>query len=87
MMEASPSRRLGEDMSSETLGFTLLGILTFLVVMTIVFERTQEWMVDVSVPTMKPVVRQTCGAPASRRRGPADARATSIDLERVGSRR
>ncbi|KAK7232571.1 Calcium-binding protein [Aureococcus anophagefferens] len=53
------ARRLGDDMSSETLGLVLLGILTFLVVATIFFERTQEWMIEVSVPTMKPVVRQT----------------------------
>ena len=48
-------RLLSDDMSSETLGLTLLGILTFLVVATIFFERTQEWMIESSVETMKPV--------------------------------
>ena len=38
---------------------TLLGILSFLVALTIFFEQTQEHMNHSSVPTMKPVVRQT----------------------------
>ena len=42
-----------------TMAATLLGILSFLVALTIFFERTQEHMIHSSVPTMKPVVRQT----------------------------
>ena len=47
------------EIGKVTLAATLLGILTFLVALTIFFERTQEHMIHSSVPTMKPVVRQT----------------------------
>ena len=53
-----------------TMAATLLGILSFLVALTIFFERTQEHMIHSSVPTMKPVVRQTfaeAAVPASCR--------------------
>ena len=47
------------EMGKVTMAATLLGILSFLVALTIFFERTQEHMIHSSVPTMKPVVRQT----------------------------
>ena len=47
------------EIGKVTLAATLLGILSFLVALTIFFERTQEHMIHSSVPTMKPVVRQT----------------------------
>lgn len=46
-------------MGRGTMALTLLGILSFLVALTIFFERTQEHMIHSSVPSMRPVVRQT----------------------------
>ena len=56
--EAGGEEEEKEYTSNFVWGSTIFGIFTFLVLVTVVFERGQEFLLDASTPKMRPVVKQ-----------------------------